>query len=175
MLSSHVVSCGSAICPIMRSTASVAMKLPFGVKPGRFYLRSTIWIAASHRRECGVSVLAVNKHSQASGAKSVEAGTGGAFLTAQIPTSVMVLSGRFAGLHTHEAPAIPHPGSRGFFNTPEPSSRVRAACRLGCEGIVSKRWLAVRLGSIQILDESQKSEGAGCLARGGGRLGCVRR
>ena|SRR5215469_3995326 len=51
MLSSHVVSCGSAICPITPSTASVAMKPLFGVKPGRFYLRSTIWIAASHRRE----------------------------------------------------------------------------------------------------------------------------
>ena len=72
MLSSHVVSCGSAICPIMRSTASVAMKLLFGVKPGRYFMRSTIWIAGSHRRECGVSVLAVNKHSQAPGAKSVE-------------------------------------------------------------------------------------------------------
>jgi len=34
----------------MPSTASAAMKLLFGVK-----LRSTIWIAASHRRECGVS------------------------------------------------------------------------------------------------------------------------
>jgi hypothetical protein len=55
-LSSHVVSCGSAICPIMPSTASVAMKPLFGVKPGRFYLRSTIWIAASHRRECDVCV-----------------------------------------------------------------------------------------------------------------------
>jgi hypothetical protein len=63
MLSSHVVSCGSAICPIMPSTASAAMKLLFGVKPGRFFVRSTIWIAASHRRECGVSVLAANKHS----------------------------------------------------------------------------------------------------------------
>jgi hypothetical protein len=31
------------------------MKLLFGVKPGRFFMRSTIWIAASHRRECGVS------------------------------------------------------------------------------------------------------------------------
>ena len=36
MLSSHVVSCGSAICPITPSTASVAMKLPFGAKLGRF-------------------------------------------------------------------------------------------------------------------------------------------
>jgi hypothetical protein len=66
---------GSAICPTMPSTASVAMKLSFGAKPGRFCLRSTIWIAASHRRECGVSVLAVNNNSQASGAKSVEVGT----------------------------------------------------------------------------------------------------
>jgi hypothetical protein len=57
MSRSHVVSYGSAICPIMPSTASVAMKPLFGVKLGRFYLRSTIWIAASHRRECGVSVL----------------------------------------------------------------------------------------------------------------------
>src|SRR5215471_220621 len=53
--------CGSVICLIMPSTASVAMKLSFGVKPGRFCWRSTIWIAASHRRECGVAVLAVNK------------------------------------------------------------------------------------------------------------------
>ena len=54
MLSSHVVSCSSAICPIMPSTASVAMKPLFGVKPGRFCLRSTIWIAASRMRECDV-------------------------------------------------------------------------------------------------------------------------
>src|SRR6516225_4522300 len=40
MLSSHIVSCGSAICPIMPSTASVAMKPFFGVKLGRLYLRS---------------------------------------------------------------------------------------------------------------------------------------
>jgi len=53
MLSSRVVSCGSAICLIMLSTASVAMKLLFGVKPGRFCLLSTIWIAASHRRDLG--------------------------------------------------------------------------------------------------------------------------
>jgi hypothetical protein len=56
----------------MPSTASVAMKRLFGVKLGRFYLHSTIWIDANHRRECGVSVLAVDKHSQASGAKSAE-------------------------------------------------------------------------------------------------------
>jgi hypothetical protein len=62
MLSSHVVSCGSAICPIMPSTASVAMKPLFGVKLGRFCLRSIIWIAASHRRECGVFCLRVNRH-----------------------------------------------------------------------------------------------------------------
>jgi hypothetical protein len=48
------------------------MKLFFGAKPGRFCLRSTIWIAASHRRESDASVLAVNKYRQASGAKSVE-------------------------------------------------------------------------------------------------------
>ena len=48
------------------------MKLLFGVKLGRLWSHSTIWIAASHRRECGVSVLAVNEYSQASGAKSVE-------------------------------------------------------------------------------------------------------
>ena len=75
MLSAHVVSCGFAICPTMPSTASVGMKQPFGAKLDRFCLRSTIWIAASHRRECGVSVLAGNKHSQASGATSVEGGT----------------------------------------------------------------------------------------------------
>ena len=80
MLNSHVVSCGFAICPIMPSTASVAMKLLFGVKPGRFFMRSTIWIAASHRRECGVSVLAVNKHYQASSAKSVEGNTASGLL-----------------------------------------------------------------------------------------------
>jgi hypothetical protein len=73
-LSSHVVSCGSAICPIVPSTASVAMKLFFGAKPGRFFMRSTIWIAANHRRECGVFVVAANKYSQASGAKSIEGG-----------------------------------------------------------------------------------------------------
>src|SRR5215472_17059972 len=56
----------------MGSTASVAMKLFFGAKPGKFCLRSTIWIDANHRRECGVSVLPADKHSQASGAKSVE-------------------------------------------------------------------------------------------------------
>ena len=56
MLSSHVVSYGSAICPIMPSTASVAMKPLFGVKLGRFYLRSTIWIASSHMRECDVRI-----------------------------------------------------------------------------------------------------------------------
>jgi hypothetical protein len=50
------------ICPIMLSTASVAMKPLFGVKLGRFCLRSIIWIAASHRRECGVFCLRVNKH-----------------------------------------------------------------------------------------------------------------
>jgi hypothetical protein len=72
-LSSHVVSCGSAICPTMPSTASVATKLSFGAKPGRFCLRSTIWIAANRRREGGVSVLVVNNHSQPSGATSVEA------------------------------------------------------------------------------------------------------
>ena len=38
----------------MLSTASVAMKLFFGAKPGRFFMHSTIWIAANHRRECGV-------------------------------------------------------------------------------------------------------------------------
>jgi len=53
-------------------TASVAMKLPFGAKLGRFCLRSTIWIVVSHRRVSVASVLAVNKHHQASGAKSVE-------------------------------------------------------------------------------------------------------
>jgi len=30
------------------------MKPLFGGKLGRFYLRSTIWIAASHMRECGI-------------------------------------------------------------------------------------------------------------------------
>jgi hypothetical protein len=54
MLSSHVVFCGSDICPIMLLIASVAMKPLFGAKSGRFYLRSTIWIAASHRRECDI-------------------------------------------------------------------------------------------------------------------------
>ena len=58
ILSSHVVSCDSA-CPIMPSTASVAMKPLFGVKLGRFCVRSTIWIAASHRRDFGASALAV--------------------------------------------------------------------------------------------------------------------
>ena len=43
-------------------------------------MRSTIWIAASHRRECGVSVLAINKHSQASGAKSIEGDTASGLL-----------------------------------------------------------------------------------------------
>jgi hypothetical protein len=66
MLSSHVVSCGSAICPIMASTASVAMKPRFGVKPGRFYLRSTIWIAANHMRECGEAVCSDLKNFHAS-------------------------------------------------------------------------------------------------------------
>ena len=56
MLSSPVVSCGSAICPIMPSTASVAMKPLFGVKPVRFCLRSTIWIAANRMRECDVGL-----------------------------------------------------------------------------------------------------------------------
>src|SRR6516225_2479017 len=56
VLSSHVVSCGSAICPIMPSTASVAMKPLFGVKLDRLYLRSTIWIAANHRRECDTRI-----------------------------------------------------------------------------------------------------------------------
>ena len=56
MLSSRGVSCGSAICPIMLSTASVAMKPLFGVKPGRFYLRSTIWIATSRMRECDIRI-----------------------------------------------------------------------------------------------------------------------
>jgi len=74
ILSSHVVSCGSAICPIVPSAASVAMKLCFGAKPGRFFMRSTIWITANHKRECGVFVVAANKSSQASGAKSIEAG-----------------------------------------------------------------------------------------------------
>jgi hypothetical protein len=46
--------CGSVICPIMPSTASAAMKPLFGVKLGAFWLRSTIWIAASRMRECGV-------------------------------------------------------------------------------------------------------------------------
>jgi hypothetical protein len=50
------------------------MKLFFGGKPGRFFMRSTIWIAANHRRESGVFVVAANKHSQASGAKSIEGG-----------------------------------------------------------------------------------------------------
>jgi len=58
---------------IMPLTASVAMKLSFGPKPGRFCLRSTIWIAANRRREGGVSVLVVDNHSQPSGATSVEA------------------------------------------------------------------------------------------------------
>ena len=62
MLSSHVVSCGSPICLISLSTASVAMKRLFGVKPGRFCLRSTIWTAVSRKRECHVSILAVSKH-----------------------------------------------------------------------------------------------------------------
>ena len=30
------------------------MKPLFGVKLGAFWLRSTVWIAASHMRECGV-------------------------------------------------------------------------------------------------------------------------
>src|SRR6516164_8279217 len=72
MLSSHVASCGSVICLLMFSTASVVMKLFFGAKPGKFCLRSTIWIDANHRRECGISVLPAEMHSQASGAKSVE-------------------------------------------------------------------------------------------------------
>ena len=32
------------------------MKPLFGVKPGRSYLPSTIWIAASHLRECDVRI-----------------------------------------------------------------------------------------------------------------------
>jgi hypothetical protein len=34
---------------------SVAMKLLFGVNPAKFCLRSTIWIAGCHSRECGVA------------------------------------------------------------------------------------------------------------------------
>lgn len=45
-------------------------------KPVRFFMRSTIWIAASHRKECAVSVLAANKNLQRSGVK-IERGTGG--------------------------------------------------------------------------------------------------
>jgi len=39
----------------MLSTGSVVMKPSFGVKPGRFYMRSMFWIGANHRRESGAA------------------------------------------------------------------------------------------------------------------------
>ena len=58
MSSSHiVVSCGSAICPIMPSTDSVVMKLSFGVKPSRFYMRSMFWIGANRKKEDATVML----------------------------------------------------------------------------------------------------------------------
>jgi hypothetical protein len=60
MLSSHVVSCGSAICPIMSSTASTAMKQPFGAKLAKSSMRWMRWIAANHRSENIVSIFIVS-------------------------------------------------------------------------------------------------------------------
>jgi hypothetical protein len=43
----------------------------------------------------------------------------------------------------------------------------REACKLGCEGIVSKRLgLALSVGAIRTLGEGQKSQSAGSQARG---------
>jgi hypothetical protein len=61
----ELARCFLRLCnlPNYAPTASAGMKLFFGVKPGKFFMHSTIWIAANHRRECGVSVLEMNKHS----------------------------------------------------------------------------------------------------------------
>jgi hypothetical protein len=53
------------------STDSVATRLPFGAKSGRFWLLSIIWIAASHRREGGVFVLALIKRECSLSARAV--------------------------------------------------------------------------------------------------------
>jgi hypothetical protein len=50
-LSSRVVFSVSLICPTLRSIASAAMKQPFGAKLARSFMRSTPWIAASHKKE----------------------------------------------------------------------------------------------------------------------------
>jgi hypothetical protein len=47
------------------------------------------------------------------------------------------------------------------------------ACKLGCEGIVSKRLGSPTLGAFAALGQSQEPESAGCEARGGGGLGAV--
>jgi bifunctional non-homologous end joining protein LigD len=48
----------------------------------------------------------------------------------------------------------------------------REACKLGCEGIVSKRLGSpYRFGAISALGQDQKSESASGEARGGRRLG----
>jgi bifunctional non-homologous end joining protein LigD len=51
----------------------------------------------------------------------------------------------------------------------------REACKLGCEGIVSKRLGSpYRSGPVAALGEDQKSESARCEAGGGGGLGALR-
>jgi hypothetical protein len=50
----------------------------------------------------------------------------------------------------------------------------REACKLGCEGIVSKTaWLALSLGTFSALGEGQKPESASSHTRGRGGLGPV--
>ena len=49
----------------------------------------------------------------------------------------------------------------------------REACRLGCEGIVSKRLGSISSGSLSSLAESQKPECISGEARGGGGLGAL--
>ena len=62
MLSSPVVSCGSVICPILRSIASAAMKQPFGAKPVEFYMRSMFWVAANRKKEDAAPVSMIGEN-----------------------------------------------------------------------------------------------------------------
>ena len=61
-LNSRVAFYEWPICPTTRSTASAAMKQPFGAKSAESCLRSMLWIAANPRREDAVSVSAAYKN-----------------------------------------------------------------------------------------------------------------
>ena len=71
-LTSRVAFCVSPICPTSRSTASADTRQRYGAKSVRFYSHSMPWIAASRRREGGVTVSAAGKNWRPTRARSVD-------------------------------------------------------------------------------------------------------